>query len=333
MLLQARPLYDNLGDSRLFVTPDAWETVFRSLERRLNVAVVGSRGVGKTTMLRQLQLVLRDKGERVVFVDATAVGNTLELATRVRDALSGQPSPLAATARRAAGTLTGDPAPLAGASRALAEVLREIGEAEPAVLLVDASASAVAVYGLFGRMRDSLWQQDHRWAVAIEEADRATVLKPPADAFFDTVAVLEQWSIDDLVDLLARRADPADPWPRDLLVGAATGAGGSPREALRILSDALVHGRDPSALLDARTRLLDHATQLGRPAGMLMAELLNRGQASPSEEDLQASLGVTRSRLTQLLRELLAQELVVAESERADGPGRPRVVYRPALPR
>jgi energy-coupling factor transporter ATP-binding protein EcfA2 len=333
MLLQARPLYDNLGDSQLFVTPDAWSSVDRALERRLNVAVVGSRGVGKTTLLRQLQLVLRDKDERVAFVDATAVGDTFELATRIRDALLGQPSPLVANARRTVGAMSGDPTPMAGASRALAEVLHEIGGAEPTIVLVDASASAEAVYGLFGRMRDVLWQQEHRWVVAIEDTDRATALKPPADAFFDTVVVLDPWPTDDLVDLLARRGDPDSPWSRDLLVGAATGANGSPRDALRILSDALVRDRDPSTLLDARGRLLDRASQLGRPAGMLMAELLERGQASPSDDDLQVSLGVTRSRLTQLLRDLLAQELVTAESERAEGPGRPRVVYRPALPR
>lgn len=333
MLLQARPLYDNLGDSQFFVTPDAWSSVDRALERRLNVAVVGSRGVGKTTLLRQLQLVLRDKGERMAFVDATAVGDTVELATRIRDALLGQPSPLVANARRTVGAVSGDPTPMAGASRALGEVLREVGGAGPTIVLVDASASAEAVYGLFGRMRDVLWQQEHRWVVAIEETDRATALKPPADAFFDTVVVLDPWPTNGLVDLLARRGDPDSPWSRDLLVSAATGANGSPREALRILSDALVRDRDPSTLLDARGRLLDRASQLGRPAGMLMAELLDRGQASPSDEDLQVSLGVTRSRLTQLLRDLLAQELVIAESERADGPGRPRVVYRPALPR
>jgi hypothetical protein len=180
-------------------------------------------------------------------------------------------------------------------------------------------------------MRDVLWQQEHRWVVAIEEADRATALKPPADAFFDVVVILQPWSINELVELLARRAETNSPWPRDLLMAAATGANGSPREALRVLSDALVHDRDASALFNARGRLLESAAALGRPAGMLMAELLNRGQASPSDADLQVTLGVTRSRLTQMLRQLLASELVTAETERADGPGRPRVVYRPAL--
>jgi len=169
--------------------------------------------------------------------------------------------------------------------------------------------------------------------LAIEDTDRATALKPPADAFFDTVISLDPWPMNELVDLLARRADPAQLWPRDLLISAATGADGGPRQALRALSDALVHDRDPAAALDQRGRLLDRASELGRPAAMLMAELLDRGQASPSDDDLQKTLGVTRSRLTQLLRELLDKNLVTAEDERPDGPGRPRVIYRPALPR
>lgn len=332
MLVGSRPLYDNRGDAERFLHPPAWDPAVRAIERGLNAAVIGARGVGKTSLLRQLQLVLRESGERVAFVDATAVSDVLELAGRVRDALLGQPPPLVAGANLAAEAFRGQPAPLAGASRALGALLREIGQAEATIILVDASASAEATYGLFGRMRDVLWQQEHRWVLAMEATDRATALKPPADAFFDTVIQLEPWPINELVDLLARRADRDQPWPQDLIMGAASGAQGSPRKALRALSDALVHDRDPASALDARGRLLDRASAHGRPAGMLMAELLDRGQASPSDEDLQRTLGVTRSRLTQIFRELLADELVSAESERPDGPGRPRVVYRPALP-
>lgn len=333
MLLQARPLYDNLADSQFFVPPAQWDPLVRALERGLNAAVIGDRGVGKTTLLRQLQRTLRDSGERVVFVDATAVTDALEIATRIRDAVGGQPSPVAEGATAAVGMFTSDPEPVAGASRALAGVLRAIARTPPSAILVDASSAGEPVYELFGRMRDVLWQQEHRWVVAIDAADRATALKPPADAFFDVVLALDRWPINDLVGLLSKRAGQDPPIPGHLVVAAASGADGSPREALRGLSDAVVNDRDPTELLNARGRLLDRASQLGRAPGMLMAELLDRDEASPSDESLQATLGVTRARLTQLFRDLLDHRLVTAETERPSGPGRPRTIYRPALPR
>lgn len=332
MLLQTRPLYDNRADARFFSVPPKWDALARAVERHLNVLVVGPRGVGKTTLLRQLQRSLREDGERVAFVDAAAVPDVLDLTSRIRDALLGQPAPPSSSASAAVEVFRADPAPLAGASRALASLLRSIGGAEPTTVLVDGSGSAESVYALFGRMRDVLWQQEHCWVVSIDEGDRATALKPPADAFFDVVLTFEPWPPNDLVALLMRRVDNESPLERDLVINAAAGANGSPREALRALADAVVRDRDPRDLLTERARLLDDASALGRAPAMLMAELLDRGEASSSDEALQVTLGMTRSRLTQLFRELLRANLVVAGSERANGPGRPRTVYRPALP-
>jgi len=332
VLIGTRPLYDNLADAERFVPPPAWPATLRAVERRLNVVLLGPRGVGKTSLLRRLQLAMRDSEKPATYVDATAVEDVLELAARIRDALLGQPSPIAATANMTAEAFRRQETQVGGASRALASLLREIGQAEATTILVDASSSATACYELFGRMRDVLWQQHHEWVLAIDEADRATALKPPADAFFDSVITLDPWATDALVKLLARRAEEGEDWPPDLLLSAASAAHGSPREAVRALSDAVVFGYDPATTLDARAKLVNLASAEGRPAGMLMAELLGRGQASPSDEDLQQTLGVTRARLNQLFRQLLERGLVTADIERADGPGRPRTVYRPVLP-
>lgn len=333
MLLKARPLFDNLGDSELFVTPGSWNPLMQAVERDVNVLLIGPRGVGKTSLLRQAQKTLREHKERVAFVDANALEDVLMLTTRIRDALVGQPAPISQLAGAAAETVSRDPAPIAGASRLLAGMLREIAATEPTTVLLDASSSGKALYELFGRMRDILWQQEHRWAVAIDDTDRATALKPPADAFFDVLVRLSPWSTNDLIELLMRRREKGEALSDELAIGAAAAAKGSPREALRALSDALVRERDPAEQLEERGRLLDEASEVGRAPAMLMAELLDRGAASPSDEDLQATLGVTRSRLTQLFRKLLDANLAVADVERPDGPGRPRTVYRPALDR
>lgn len=324
-MLQARPLFDNAADAQLFVAPPLWPRLVRALERKLNVVVTGARGSGKTTVLRQLQAVLREEGGHVAFVDATGADSAAELVRRLRDTLGGQPSPLEVSLS----TFRTNPAPIAGASRALQADLQAIGAADPAIVLVDASGAGAAVYEVFGRLRDTLWQFEHLWVVSIDSDDRATALKPPADAFFDVVLDLTPLSADELAQVLRLRSPNT---PAQTLREVAANANGNPRRALRALSDAAVHGTDAADTLTARGALEDAASLVGRPHGMLMAELLERGQASASDTDLQKSLGVSRARLSQLLGSLYEKDLVVQEVEGASGPGRPRTVYRPALP-
>jgi energy-coupling factor transporter ATP-binding protein EcfA2 len=329
MLLSGRPLYDNQADAAMFAHPPEWNPLVRALEKDLNVLLLGPPGSGKTTLLHQIQLLWREHEDPVVFVDGTGAVGVVELAARIRHALVGPPSAIAA-AGSVIDALGGRKAPPGGASLQMGAQLQAIAEAPPTLILVDGPSSPDAIFDLFGRMRDVLWQQEHRWVVGIDARDRGAVLKPPADAFFDFVISLEKWSTNALADLLSRRAEGK--LAGQLLAAAAGGAEGSPRQALRALSYGVVHDEDPRVLSDARGRLLEEATRLGRPASMLLAELLDRGQASPSDGDLQETLGVTRARLTQLFHQLAEHKLVVGEPERASGPGRPRIVYRPALP-
>jgi len=315
------------------VVPPEWGTVIRALDRGNNTLVCGERGSGKTSLLRRVQLTLRNNGEHVVYVDATAVAEPLELVFRVRDALKGRrglaqtaPGTLARSLAQAAGE---ESPPPGGVSRLLYETLVGLGEdVEPTIVLLDATAAAQALYGVFGRMRDAVWQLPHRWLVAIDNDDRATVLRPPADTFFDTVIELKPLSIERLMTILHNRTDELTP---KLLSEIAADARGNPRAAIRSANNALVHGDDPADELFARARLLDAAAEIGRPQGMLMAELLDLGQASPSDEALLDRLGLTRPRVSTLLQQLLDADLVESTVERSDRPGRPRTVYRPAI--
>lgn len=327
-MLQGRPLYDNPADHKYYVPPPEWEAVCRAVDRGNNTLICGARGSGKTTLLRQLQLALRDRDEPVVFIDAAAIAEPLELAVRIRDALKGRLDQGLSGARGR--EVFGDPdPPPGGVSRFLYDTLIGLGQdIEPAIVLLDATASARALYGVFGRMRDTIWQLPHHWLVAIDDSDYATVLKPPADAFFDTVIALAPRPNDDLLQILHRRTDEL---PDELLSQIAQDARGNPRVAIRAANNAIVHGDDPAGDLTARGWLLDTAARLGRPQGMLMAELLDIGQASPSDQVLLERLGLKRARVNALLQELHDAGLVESAIERSDGPGRPRTIYRPAL--
>ena len=332
-MLQGRPLYDSPADAKYYVVPPEWDAVIRALDRGNNTLVCGERGAGKTSLLRQVQLTLRNNGERVVYVDATAVAEPLELVFRVRDALKGRPG-LAQTApgtvSRSLAQVTGEQSPPpGGVSRLLYDTLVGLGEeVEPTIVLLDATAAAQALYGVFGRMRDTVWQLPPRWLIAIDNDDRATALRPPADTFFDIVIELGPLLIERLMTILHNRTDELPP---KLLSQIAADARGNPRAAIRAANNVLVHGGAPANELSARARLLDAAAQIGRPQGMLMAELLDLGQASPSDEALLDRLGLTRARVSTLLQQLLEADLVESTVERSDRPGRPRTVYRPAL--
>lgn len=325
-MAQNRPLYDNDADRELFVVPPAWDPVRRAIDRGLNTVVVGARGSGKTTLLRQLQLTLRDAGERVAFVDACAVDGVGELTIRIRDAARGRSAPIVESFGQLQAALPDPSPPPREAARLPYNHLADLAPLAQTVLLVDASDSCEAVYELFGRMRDVLWQLPHLWIVAIDDHERGTALKPPADAFFDAIVRMHPMTTEMVTDVLERREAWWEPRVRAAI---AANAAGNPRAAIQASNDAAIHGRDPLSDLQGRAGLLDTASRLGRPHAMLMAELLDRGQGGPSDDELRRSLGLSRPRLTKLLHELLEHDLVTASTERAEGPGRPRTVYRP----
>ena len=132
--------------------PGEWDAIVRALERGNNTLVFGARGAGKTTLLRQLQLTLRED-QRTVFVNATALSEPLELVERVRDTLKGRPGAAASAITPAmVAEIAGDHSPPpGGASRELYDALLDLGHGtEPAIVLLDASASPQAIYGVFG---------------------------------------------------------------------------------------------------------------------------------------------------------------------------------------
>ena len=70
--------------------------------------------------------------------------------------------------------------------------------------------------------------------------------------------------------------------PAASLANVAAGADGNPRLAIRALGDAAVHGREPGNGQSEREDLLERAGRLGSTHRLVMAELIYRGEASPS---------------------------------------------------
>jgi energy-coupling factor transporter ATP-binding protein EcfA2 len=299
----------------------------KSAEQGLNVLVVGERGSGKTTLLRQLALDLRERQTPAVFVDGKLATDAYSFLELIRYQLGRAPNLLETVRDRYAQAF--QPRPSLGQSAMVLELIDSLrdptGDQPRTVLLVDGVPSTDEAHTLFGRLRDELWQLPFTWIVAADERDRAALLRPPADAFFDRLIALSPLTEDEQVRLLRKRVSVHD---EEALQPMLEASEGNPRRLLALARDALEGGTVVADVLAARAAREQLASRLGRPASMLLSELEARGAASASDEDLLRSLGWTRTRAVQVFAELEDAGLVTSETEK--GPtGRPRKVYRP----
>jgi len=203
----------------------------------------------------------------------------------------------------------------------VAQIRRLSGAPARSLVLIDEPDPGHALI-LFGRLRDELFQISTSFAVTVTPATFRRINKPPADVFFDTIAALEPLDADAAFELLRLRKErgqlpaqilwPSQPMqPRAILLDAEAGPTG---------------GRHDGAL---QAHLVGVAEQATGPAGArLLSEIWGRGALSASDPELQRSLGVTRARLTQLLRSLERADVLISFPQASPGAmGRPKTLY------
>ena len=318
--------------------------------------LLGERGAGKTSCLRRLAYELRSQRQhRVEFVDGALVRTPEALLQLITERLVGPErvrvlpdDSLTGLAQRWGGRWEARPSEAAKMLEhldRLRDELRPDEWTEPdkdaegplwdasarTVVLLDAPAPGAA-HTLFGRLRDELWTLPLIWVVATGLDDRGTIMKPPADAFFDETVLLRALTDLEAEDLLCRRlGDAAARLPAGVVAAAAREANGSPRSLVAAARRRL-QSPQPTADLDARAAARDRAAaalaDLGRPAAMLVAELDARGgSATASDAGLLDALGWSRPRAVQVLRQLEDAGLVTTSLERSSGAGRPRKAF------
>jgi hypothetical protein len=194
----------------------------------------------------------------------------------------------------------------------------------PRVVLLDGAVPGAA-YGLFGTLRDELWQLPVRWVVTCTDRDRGTLLRPPADAFFDVVVSLPPLP-ETQARALVRARVPDGQLNSDALATIVDLGGGNPRALLSATRALLDGSGSPEQLIGTAREHGRRVSTLSPAAARLVADLEASGPASASDPGLLARHGWTRSRAAQLLRELLEAGLVETTTVR-HGPGRPRTVY------
>ncbi len=317
MDLTARPLLATGGDMGLFVGRDREVAeVERALGRGFNVLLEGARGAGRTSLLRSLAYHHRADeapAPQVALVRAAGATDPASLLARVVGTLEAAPE-----------AVPNDGPPRVDTVDALIARLAALVRERPRVVLLDDVAPAVGA-GVFGVLRDELWEAGASWVVAATPETATALLAPPADAFFEVVVRLGDLTPDEAVELLARRL-PEVPVARLRQVADGTTV---PRELLERArrvdwkDDADLDGVHASQLAWERA-----LAGLGRSASMLAVELRDLGPVSASDERLLERMGWTRPRAIQVLGRLQEAGLVTSVQVPQDGPGRPRKVFR-----
>lgn len=359
--LSQRPLSSSAADAEMFVDRERELTrLTRAVDLGFNVLVLGERGVGVTSLVNQLAAHVLESGIRVRHVNASRAENAADLIDQVEASLRALHVSDAAVVREELhGTLGQEPSVGARLLEALlavnrmserhraADALTEIEElptkrgvpksAPPVVILVDEAHDPEVVHGVFGRLRDELWELPFTWVVCGDQRFRSAYLEPPADSFFDDVLQVGPLDTDASLQLIQRRLERAGQSNKSEVgrlsqeLHSLVEAGeGNPR---RLLSAArqllLVPPEEAARHRGASEDLMTAASGLGRAAAMLAAELQSLGPSSASDPELLERLGWTRPRATQVLRQLEDAGLVTATTDRdPDQPGRPRKLYR-----
>lgn len=335
--LSGRPLLDTEADAQLFVDrEDELRALEYALAAGMNALVVGDRGSGVTSLLRHIayRRRARDSGLLAV-VDGRLAIDAPGLLDIVFEKLTGGPRTVTEPSNVQAifdslSFVYGRKVPVQRqGSLPLLDVFdqikRELGGRRGTVIL-DGVPDSEAAYTLFGKLRDELWELPIAWLVGIGPNEEATLTRPPADAFFEQTISIKPLGPVAAMDLVAKRV-PDGTLDRSQLETLAALGEGNPRSILAAAREYLQLHKSFDEQSATKAAMQARLGSMGLSAAALAAELARLGAASASDPTLLHNLGWSRSRATQVLKELEAAGLATGVPEPAPGGGR-RKIYR-----
>ena len=315
LLLGQRPLTASDADHRLFVDRSVeLQRVRRALSLGFSAYVYGPRGSGRTSFLRQVERDWPDAR----YVRLHGLETLTDRLDEIERAVTGsnaleryRPAPVTEMFRTLSTTevkIAADP--LRHLRRAAGP---RVGETRYVVLVDD--LDRVDCHELFGRLRDELWELPIQWVVTGTSAS----LDAPADTFFDAVVELMLLDEECLRELVNRRAASGTAEEEGLLLSMVdsvieTVAPCTPRRAVSVLRD-LYLSEDHAEAASQLANLQSARAGLKPTASRLLDALIHHGPTHAGDERLLEEVGVTRSRVVQLLAELEADGLVTAQRE------------------
>ena len=301
------------------------ERIERAVGSRTNTLVLGHRGIGKTTLLRMAEDRVRQSA-RTLWIEGQLATDPVDVIALVRYRVNPRERVDWAAFGESAAPFQYRARPRSQRLLEMLDGLRKSLERRGGswVVFLDELTSADVAHTLFGRLRDELWQLPLTWVVSGNAADRQSLLRPPADAFFPNVVDVEPLSDGDAWELLRKRV-PDPQGSGELLRAIVAEADGIPRRLIRLANDTLVSGGNISETAQQRARRDAVVAELGDAAARVAAELEANGPASASDEQFLARVGMGRSRAAQVLSALERAGVVSGASDQSAAGSRRKV--------
>jgi len=301
-----------------------------------NALVIGERGSGKTTLMNQALLKMSKQGLLAVSLKALEIGEHFSqqafVAKLVNEfALPYEKLPRERAKRFARTVATG----LSGIGPISVDGLLDVRTASPLEPLRDVLTQlrtkfrAIAVFvddcdkieaseiwaSLRG-IRDRVWELNISLVLSVLPEQAGIITSPPLDQFFPFLVSLHKFGRDDLRDLIERRLHNknlivTDSALDELLLRSS----GNPRVALTIVRRMLEsYAGDTSKVVldeeDVGRASLIFTNVKSALEQALLSYLATHPETSASDPSLIKEMGVTRSRLVQVLSRLKSQGLV-----------------------
>jgi len=340
--LSYSPLLSTKRDQEFFTNRDEEiQQALQAVEAGFNVLVIGERGLGKTTVLTRLEYLL--KGSRyekklvvpanLNFEIASPSDFILLLLSAAQKTISNDPrTRLVQTIRRAAesvslsvfgaGVSLKPPEEISVSLRyrfldeflTLCSKIRAKGM-QFIFLIDDTDKSPEVTYDVLSSLRDTLWRTEAVYVLTCNAMHRSVVLRPPVDSFFESVIQLHSLDYEETVDLIRKRLGK-DIFPRETYAMIHSSSKGNPREIVRVcrmaIEKAIEEKWEPQRLEEGVRHLimgLEHTRQsydktLSLAEKELVRYIETHGPCSSSDKNLQALLGVKRTRLVQIFKKL-----------------------------
>jgi MoxR-like ATPase len=283
--------------------------------------VLGAPGAGKTTLLHRLatEMEADDLGLVPRSVDLAPAATAAQALGLILEALGQRDF-----SQAWADTLRRGLKPPSTPSSELIGLVRRLGQAPPSLVLADSPPGDGQSHVLFGRLRDELWQLEHRWVVAVPRVQRDEVTRPPANAFFDVRVELGPLPEEARRELLERRLGEEDHVDVEALAQASDGL---PRSLIESAREAVLSETSTAEVIAGQDELQARLSVFPEVARDVYAFLRANGPASASDRELLGAMGFSAQRARVVLSDLERAGMVQSFAERQERRGRPRKLY------